>query len=268
MTAQPDFQTFVHVVGAGPRRALALHCTMAFGGAWGGMAKALAGQVTFVAPDMPSHGKSDDWDEQSHLSDTALIGSLAAMDEGPMDVIGHSFGGMTALRLAVSHPARVRSLTLIEPVFFAVARRDAPETLDGFDDHSAPFIQALAAGDRKGAAQAFNGAWGDQGSGWEALPARTRDAMARGVHVVTGSRSVLYDDDRGLLEPGVLDATLTPTLILRGGLSQSAVTATNNGLAARLPNARQGVIAGAGHMAPITHPKETAALWQQFLAQT
>jgi pimeloyl-ACP methyl ester carboxylesterase len=268
VTAQPNFQSFVHTVGQGPRRALALHCTMAFGGAWAGMAKALAGQVTFVAPDMPSHGKSDDWDEVSHLSDTAVKASLAAMDEAPMDVIGHSFGAMTALRLAVSYPDRVRSLTVIEPVFLAIARLDAPETMDVYDIHARPFNLAMASGDHEAAARAFNEMWSDhQATAWDGLPERTRAAMTRGIHVVTGSHSVLYDDDRGLLQPGGLDAVRIPTLILRGEHAHPAIISTNDGLAARISRAQQGVIEGAGHMAPISHPKQTAEVWQRFLNQ-
>lgn len=265
MTAQPDFQSFVHELGQGPRRALALHCTLAFGGAWGGMAKAMGGVVSFVAPDMPSHGKSDDWDGKSHLSDTALAAAVDAMDDAPMDVIGHSFGGTTALRLAVEHPDRVRSLTMIEPVFFAVARADAPETLDAYDAMSAEFTAAMERGDHEAGARAFNRMWGDDAPAWETVPARNRAAMVRGVHVVPGSRSVLYDDDRGLMAPGKLDAVQVPTLILRGALAHPAVVATNDGLAARMPDARQAVIEGAGHMAPITHPAETAAVWRAFL---
>lgn len=265
MTPQPGFHAHVHTVGQGARRVLALHCTLAFGGAWAGMAKALAGQVAFVAPDMPSHGKSDDWDGVSHLSDTAVASSVAAMDDTPMDVIGHSFGAMTALRIAVSYPEKVRSMTVIEPVFFAIARQDAPETAAAYEKHSLPFTQAMSSGDAQAGARVFNRMWSDEAPAWDSLPERTRAAMTRGIHVVPGSRNVLYDDDRGLLQPGGLDATPTPTLILRGEQAHPAVIATNDGLAARMRNARQAVVPGAGHMAPISHPKETAMIWKQFL---
>ena len=184
-----------------------------------------------------------------------------------MDVIGHSFGAMTALRLAVSYPDRVRSLTVIEPVFFAIARFDAPDSMDAYDSHAGPFNLAMASGDYNAGARAFNEMWSNQAPAWDSLPERTRAAMTRGVHVVTGSRSVLYDDDRGLLQPGGLDAVRIPTLILRGEHAHPAIISTNDGLAARIPHAQQGVIEGAGHMAPISHPKQTAEVWQRFLNQ-
>lgn len=265
MTPQPGFHAHVRTLGQGPRRVLGLHCTLAFGGAWAGIVDALDGEVTFVAPDMPSHGKSDDWDGVSHLSDTAVASSVAAMDDAPMDVIGHSFGAMTALRIAVSYPERVRSLTVIEPVFFAIARQDAPETVAAYESHSLPFTKAMNSGDAEAGARVFNRMWSDQAPAWDSLPERTRAAMTRGVHVVPGSRDVLYDDDRGLLQPGGLDAARMPTLVLRGEQAHPAIIATNDGLAARMRNARQAVVPGAGHMAPISHPRETAAIWKEFL---
>ena len=119
MTAQPGFKAHVSTLGAGARRVMALHCTMAFGGAWGNLAAALGEGVSVVAPDMPSHGKSSDWDEVSDFSETVYQASMAALDDAPMDVVGHSFGAAIALRMAVEHPDRIRSLTLFEPVFFA-----------------------------------------------------------------------------------------------------------------------------------------------------
>lgn len=267
MTGQAGFFPHVMTIGNGPRRALALHCTMAFGGAWAGLAKALP-DLTLIAPDMPSHGRSADWDEQSDFSDTVYAASLGAMDTTPVDVIGHSFGAVTALRLAVAHPERVRSLTVIEPVFFAIARQDAPETLDQHDVHAKPFQDAMQAGDRETAARAFNRMWSVDAPKWDSMPERTRAAMIRAIHVVPDTHAFLYDDTCGLLGPTGLAACRVPALILRGEHAHPAITATNSGLAARMPNATSGVIAGAGHMAPISHPPAVADALRPFLAMT
>jgi lipase len=52
--------------------------------------------------------------------------ALGLLPEGPVHLIGHSFGATVALRLAIEAPERVASLTLIEPVLFAAAP-DGPE---------------------------------------------------------------------------------------------------------------------------------------------
>lgn len=267
MRPQPDFISHITTLGTGDRQALALHCTMAFGGAWNGFSKAMP-ELTLNAPDMPSHGRSADWDGDSNFGDTVYAASLSALGEGPMDVIGHSFGAMTALRLVASHPARIRSLTLIEPVFFAIAMREVPQTLAHHDQSAKPFREAIEAGDMETAARTFNQMWSTDGPAWETLPDRTRAAMMRGVRVVPDTYSLLYDDEAGLLVPGVLEAVTVPTLILRGEQAHPAITAINNGLVGRMPTATQAVIRQAGHMAPISHPGAVAEEVRGLLARS
>lgn len=251
MRAQPGFTPHVTTLGNGQRRMLALHCTMAFGGAWAGFAKHAGTQVTLLAPDMPSHGASVDWDGISDFADTVYIGSLAAMDDAPMDIIGHSFGGATALRIAAMYPERVRSLTVIEPVLFCAGLARDPAAIEVYNAVAQPFNAAVEARDWETAARAFNGQWSDATPPWDTLPARTRAAMVRAV---PDTRDFLYADTAGLLKSGGLDNVQVPTVIMRGELAHPAITVTNDALAEMMPNAVQSVIKGAGHMAPISHP--------------
>lgn len=103
-----------------PRRAVAIHCTQAHGGAWRGVARCLADCLTILAPDMPAHGKSGDWDFTGNLHNITYAALLPLVQNEPVDLIGHSFGATIALRMAVEVPDQIRSLTLIEPVYFAV----------------------------------------------------------------------------------------------------------------------------------------------------
>ena len=267
MSAENRFSPFVHTLGEGPRRVLALHCTLGFGGAWNGMAKLLGDRLTFVAPDLPCHGKSPDMDALDAFSTTVFDSTLAMMDSAPMDVIGHSFGAMTALRLAARFPERIRTLTLFEPVFFAVARADAPETLAAHDNDTAHFREAADAGDMETAARAFNEMWSSGPSGWDALSERARQAMVRGIRVVPTTYALLYDDTDGILAPGVLDRVSMPVQLIRGALTHAAISSTLAGLQTRLPDAALDVIPDAGHMAPISHPAEVAALFEKVLAR-
>jgi len=243
--------------GNGPRRILGLHCTLAHSGAWRGLAGLLPG-TTLIAPDMLSHGRSPDWDGQGDFQDRS-VDCVAHLLQPGMDIIGHSFGATIALRLAVARPERVRSLTLIEPVFFAVAARDAPDLLADHDALAIPFADALRAGDAALGARLFNRMWSHGGPRWPDLPDPLRSAMTRAIHVVPACRDAIYDDLAGMLAPGVLDRITAPCLLLRGSRTHPVIGAVNDGLARRLPDATNVVIDGAGHMLPISHPAETAA---------
>lgn len=253
--AQP---LFTRSFGLGPRPVLAIHCTIAHSGAWRGLAGEMGEEVTLITPDMLSHGRSPDWDRQGNYQDR-MVEAIAPLLDRRMDVIGHSFGATVALRLAVDHPELIRSLTLIEPVLFAVAAADDPEGLERHEEDAAPFIRALDAGDEALGARLFNRMWsGGVGPRWPDLPDQTRAAMIRGIHVVPECRSSIYDDLAGVLKPGVFDRLRAPVQLLRGSKSHPIIQVVNEGLQKRLPDARSDVIEGAGHMVPISHPKETA----------
>lgn len=259
---------FCRSFGDGARRALALHCTIAHSGAWRGLSEALGGQATLVAPDMLSHGRSPVWDGQGDFQDRSVAAVEPLLEEG-MDVIGHSFGATIALRLAVAHPEKVRSLTLVEPVYFAVVLQDQPEKLATHDDEAAPFLEAIKSGDMTRAARLFNRMWADPDSPrWPDLPEQTRAAMTRAVHVVPACTPSIYDDRPGMLAPGVLDRVSMPVLLLRGSQTHPVMSIVNDGLARRLPDARNVVVDGAGHMLPLSHPADMGDALRRLFADS
>jgi len=139
----------LRMFGTGPRPVLALHCSLAHGGAWTAVAARLPG-CRLLAPDLPGHGLSPDWAGPGdyHDATTRAVGSLlgALAQDGPVDLLGHSFGATVALRLALQRPELVRSLMLVEPVLFAAARAaGAPEYLP-WQAQAAPYRAAMAEG--------------------------------------------------------------------------------------------------------------------------
>ncbi|APX13845.1 alpha/beta hydrolase [Tateyamaria omphalii] len=252
--------------GSGSRPALAIHCSLGHAGAWRGLADALGDQITLHAYDLPNHGKSGDWDGQGIMHDTATAMALAVMDDidtDPIDIIGHSFGATVALRLAIEHPARVRSVAMFEPVYFAPLMADDPTFGPRYKHDTADFDAAMDAGDHTAAARAFNGTWGD-GPAWDDIPPQTRTYMADRIMFVRHSGSFLIEDSAGLLTPGLFDRAAMPALLMAGALSQWALP-VNDAIARRLPNVAQTTLDGVGHMGPITHPGAVAHAWSKLL---
>ncbi|WP_291730827.1 alpha/beta hydrolase [Leisingera sp. F5] len=254
---------FSRSFGHGPRNVLAVHCSLAHSGAWRRMAGDMAEDITLTAFDMLSHGRSPDWDGQGNYQLLNADAGLALLSE-PADLIGHSFGATVALRMAMARPHLVRSLTLIEPVLFAVAKSDAPASFAGLEAASRPIDAAWAAGDLALMARLFNRMWGPGEPKWPDLPEPARAAMIRAIPVVPACHPVLFDDENGTLAPGALDPVAMPVLLLHGSESPGVIGEIVRGFSRRLANARAVSVPGAGHMLPVTHPQETAQLLRPF----
>ena len=252
----------------GPRPVLALHCSLAHSGAWTGLAERVTG-VTVTAFDQPGHGKAADWDGRTELHGltTRIATELAETlgQGGPIDLIGHSFGGTVALRMALERPDLVRSLALVEPVIFAAAR-DAGHPAHGpFRAEHLAFARTLAEGRREEAAAMFHAAWGT-GESLADLPDRPRQYIMDRIHMIVAQNPVLLDDAAGLLGYMRLESIGVPVLLIEGAESPPIIDAVQSELQRRLAQATRLRVPGAGHMVAITHPDAVAravqAHWQ------
>ncbi|MFF7469715.1 alpha/beta fold hydrolase [Streptomyces sp. NPDC008092] len=80
---------------------------------WEAVLPALARSRRAYALDLRGHGRSD-WpgDYSLELMQADVLGFLDALGLGPVDLIGHSMGGVVAYLLAADHPRRVGRLVL------------------------------------------------------------------------------------------------------------------------------------------------------------
>ncbi|MBF9046203.1 alpha/beta fold hydrolase [Rhodobacterales bacterium LSUCC0031] len=245
---------FARTWGQGGEAALLLHCSLAHSGAWDGVARALSDRLRLTAPDLVGHGRGPARDPARDYHEHCTDVALAHLPDGPCHLIGHSFGATVALRLALDHPGNVASLTLIEPVLFAAARANP-----GWQSNQAVMSKLdpiLAAGDLDAATALFLSAWGGDVP-FASMSQAQRAYMAARIWVVQASAPALEDDLAALLPR--LSGLTCPTLLIEGERSPPVITEIQASLAAAIPNAQRSVIAGAGHMAPMTHPTDVAA---------
>ena len=259
----PPHRTWVR---SGTRPVLALHCSLAHAGAWGPLAEQLTG-ITLTATDQPGHGRAADWDRVSDLHTMATEGSIAMAERlgrgQAIDLMGHSFGGTVALRVALQRPDLVRSLLLIEPVIFVAAHADP--AFAAFKARHALVVERLQAGDLAAALRLFQADWG-AGDAVESLPKKTCTYMLDRIALIGAQNAVLMEDTAGLLRPGRLEGLRAPVLLIEGAKSPAIIGAIHTALAARLPSVQQLIVPGAGHMLPITHPQLVAPAVQAHLA--
>ena len=257
------FPTHVRHWGHGGRAAVLIHCSLGQSALWEGVAQGLGDALSMTAFDLPGHGRSGDWEGPGDVQAQA-VAMAADLIEGQADLIGHSFGATVALRLAAERPALVRSLVLIEPVFFQLLPQDRPDLIARRDAEMADYTAAAARGDWAEAARLFTAKWGD-GRPWEDLSPAQQETLARRIRVVEAASDVIRADGGGVLRSGALGRLEVPVLLMEGAESPEYVAAIDAGLAARIPGARRVVVPGAGHMAPVTHPGAVAEEIRRFL---
>src|SRR5262245_54736643 len=111
-----------------------LHASASSGAQWRSLTDVLQGRWHVLAPDFHGYGRTDPRPEPALPGvgdDAALVDAILGQSTGRFHLVGHSYGGAVALRLAADRPTRLLSLTLIEPVAFHLLGR-AP---DGTREH-------------------------------------------------------------------------------------------------------------------------------------
>jgi pimeloyl-ACP methyl ester carboxylesterase len=106
----------VDVFGAGDR-VLLVHGSDDPERTWGKQ-RPLADRFELVAPHRRGYGRSPDADPDFEVDAADIAGLLGE----PVHVVGFSYGGIASLLAAAQRPEHVRSLAVIEPPAFGIAR--------------------------------------------------------------------------------------------------------------------------------------------------
>lgn len=242
----------IETLGAGTP-AVVIHCALARHEALLPLAEALDHHVTLF--DMPGHGRSGEWDGKTEYQGL-VADAAAALCDGPTHLIGHSFGATAALRLAVTQPELVNRLTLIEPVYFAVAKGTAAHQAHARVFR--PFVMAMLAGDEAKAAQVFNDLWGV--TPWSDLSPHRQQYLTERIHLIVASAAAIEEDADGITSADRLGRLRIPVTLIRGAKLVPVIAAIHDALVARIPDAMDHTVPDAGHMLPMTHTDQVAAI--------
>jgi pimeloyl-ACP methyl ester carboxylesterase len=181
----------------------------------------------------------------------------------PVHLVGHSFGGLTALAVALRKRVPLLSLT--------IAEAPAPEILRpmgeyrhylAFRNMSDSYSMAHFAGDKTAIEQMID-FYGGAGT-FASWPQRLRDYAIETTPVNLLDWASAYGFE---LTPEWLATVRIPALVLWGQFSHPAARCANQLLSQCMPNATVAEIAGAAHFMISTHAAEVAALIEQHVAR-
>jgi len=232
----------------------------------------LAGRYRLVFPDLRGCGRSTRGLGVGEYSPDAAVADLLALLDAlgvrQADVLGFSYGGLVAQRLALAAPRRVRRLVI-------AASGVKPVPSDAYDDW--PEGAALRAG--------VTPAWltapptpqlvrddAVAAIGLNVWRAASRPEYLRRVDAIRWSAEWARVAAAGLLPPALpgnaqrrLAAAGWPILIMNGRWDLYSPAKLAEQAAAEMPNARAVVLPDAGHMAHIDQPRLWLAALEAFL---
>jgi pimeloyl-ACP methyl ester carboxylesterase len=187
---------------------LGIHGTGSSAMAWREAAETLSALGRFIVYDRRGCARSERpepyrTDVREHAQDAAAL--IRALDAAPAIVIGRSYGGETAVELALAHPELVRALVLLEAASLSLD----PEA-KAWEDALVRRVEEAAERDPSSVAETFlRVVLGDEG--WASLPRRARQMFRdNGPAILAelrgGSFSATEEDLGGISVPALLVA--------------------------------------------------------------
>jgi len=241
---------------------IALHCSGGSGRQWRALAEFLNEPMTVVAPDLIGTAGVGHWCGSNPFTlaeEAAAVLSLIDSYEGPVHLVGHSYGGGVALHVATRRSWRISSLSLYEPSAFHLL-----PTMGSVGVAALREIQAVArvaeeglvSGSYQAAAEHFVDYWNGTGA-WTRMKPHVQADLLRYLPKVPLDFRALFASKVRLEAYRVLNC---PILLLQGEQAPRPTAMIARRLHAVGKRAGFQVVRGAGHMGPLTHAAEVAAL--------
>lgn len=226
---------------------------------WGGQIAALNGDYNLVAFDLPGHGRSTgdaaDWSFDRVASVVAKL--IEEVSDGPVHLVGLSFGGMIAQATVLARPDLIRSLTLMG-------------TASQFSEEARAGMKARAEATRQSGMAAVLPSSLDR---WFTPETRARrpDLIDRVTKTILGDdpavHAAIWDMISEFDVHDRLGEVRCPTLVLVGERDPSTPPSAASVLAEGIPGARMVVLPNASHMIQLEAPEAVNAELKGFLDQ-
>ncbi|WP_420628929.1 alpha/beta fold hydrolase [Candidatus Leptofilum sp.] len=228
-----------------------LHASASTSHQWHPLSQCLANKpYRFVAPDLYGYGQGPSPNGTFSMDDEVQLVLDNLYDDESFHLIGHSYGGSVALRVAQCVPERILSLTLFEPVSFGYLKANDMVTFTAVKKALGKTAKSVDRGDFVAAASHFINYWSGA-QAFEQMPSSLQKMIVNCMPKVGLERQGLFGDCVDVME---LAALAMPTLLLSGRQSTKAAQVLVGILHRALPSSDLIRVARLGHMAPVTNP--------------
>ncbi|QBY05361.1 alpha/beta fold hydrolase [Thalassotalea sp. HSM 43] len=244
----------VYISGNGPAVVM-LHSSLSSARQWRVLEQALAVNYTCINFDLLGYGAAPEVDNKAAYSlatETSRILDVVEqlIGDQPFHLVGHSFGGAIALKIALENHSRILSLSLYEPVAFHLLK-PGTEARAMVDE----FAQQVSQLDHYKGAEHFTDVWNSPGF-FKSLPQKMQALMAANIDKVNLDFIGLIGERYQAADYGAINAQ---TLLICGRHSPIKAHRIVEILDASLTNVNK-VVIDAGHMGPVTKPELVAEL--------
>jgi len=239
--------------GSGPAVIL-LHSSVSGNRQWRALIDALKDRYRVLAPNLYGYGETTPWPgpaAQSLYAQAQLVLALCGEIDGPVRLVGHSFGGAVALKAASLLGARAQRLVLLEanPVNLLeqAGRGEAYLEARALRDH----VQCFGSlGDWAKVAERFADYWIADGA-WAAMPEKRRAAFVAALPPNLHEWDAVMNEKTTIEEWRQLAAR---TLVVSDAATRRPVRELAELFAQACPHWSFRSIEAGGHMAPLLRP--------------
>ena len=231
------------------------------------LAARLAARYQLVTGDLYGHGERAPWTGETPftLAHEAAFFEALLPEEGPVHLVGHSYGAAVALHIARENRSRIRSMALYEPTMWgtlAALCKGEPATLEieALRDDTNRLVEA---GEIEAAAGRFVDYWAGAGA-WDATSMERRPRLLATVRALRDAWDASFSNAWSAAELRSLDV---PCLLMTGTRSTAAARRALRLLRETLPDADTRELEGLGHLGPVTHPERVDEVIDSFISE-
>ena len=246
---------------------IALHSSAASGGQWTALRGELGNAFHLLTPDLHGHGNGPAWQGTPRdivAADVARAARIAEHAGGSVHLVGHSYGGLVALRVAHEHPRLVATVAVYEPVALRVLldynRRHQPAV--EVAELARTLGREVGVGREEDAASRFVNYWSGSDQ-WGRLDAEQRSAIAARMRVVLAHFDSLAHDP--MQREHFAELTM-PVLYLTGRATRASTRRIAELITPSMPHVDSVRMEAMGHLGPITHAVVVAKRLAEFVS--